>query len=79
MWPLRPQLRLGQVAETPGRFQGGAYCACAIFHLNEGVGGEEVMSQGYWGGGLKYWGSEGGMVVEIKMWAGKQHGRGVGR
>lgn len=44
-WPLRPQLLPGWATESPGRFQGGAYCACAGSHLQDGVEREGVMSQ----------------------------------
>lgn len=44
-WPLRPELQPGLGTESPGRFQGGAYCACAGSHLKEGVGREGAMSQ----------------------------------
>lgn len=53
-WPLRPQLQPGWGTESPDRFQGGAYCACAGSYLKEGVGKEGAKSQGDWGGGSRY-------------------------
>lgn len=65
----------GRGTESPDRFQGGAYGACAGSHLKEGVGGEGAMSQGDWDRGSRFWRSGEGTGVKMKN-GGREESRG---